>query len=268
MVDTLVMTSVDARLEAGKMAKARPVTGLTTADVVDFILTADQSFFRFQARKWLEEPTAFMGPNTGDLYRRAFRFITASIDQGFDGKVWWPPEEIVKPVNGTDMHLAVMVEYLILADVIFRLKLIREGTDYRIAQGFDVFTEIVLGRDWPRLYAGLTGKLLAYFEDKSAFKEALLTNDQKLLDLLKQELDLAGPVQSCINEFCERGVDGVRKMVDTTKRKSGACSRACMSFECSHESCLARAIKAGWPRATHRWGTKIAQNHKEYRVAE
>lgn len=261
MVDTLI----DSRLAAGKMAVARPVTDLSTNDVVDFILMADQSFFCFQARRWLKEPSSFMGPNTGDLYRRAFRFITASIDQGFDGKVWWSPEKVVQPANGTDMRLAVMVEYLILADVIFRLKLIRRGTDYRIAQGFDVFTEIMLGRDWPKLYAGLTSKLLAHFEDKRAFKDALLTSDQKLLDLLQKEV---GPVQPCVNEFCERGADGARKMVDTTKRKSGACCRDCMSFECSHESCVARAVKAGWDRATHRWGTKIAQDHKEYRVAE
>lgn len=267
MVDTLIV-SMDARLAAGKMAKARPVTGLTTADVADFILVAEQSFFCFQACKWLEEGIAFMGPNSGDLYRRAFRFITVSIDQGFDGKVWWSPEKVVQPVNGTDIRLAVMVEYLILADVIFRLKLIRQDTDCRIAHGFDVFTEIMLGRNWFRLYAGLTGKLLLHFEDKRAFKDVLLTGDQKLLDLLQKELDLAGTVQPCVNEFCERGVDGVRKTVDTTKRRSGACGRACMSFECSHKSCVARAVKAGWSRATHRWGTKIARDHKEYWVAE
>jgi len=68
----------------------------------------------------------------------------------------------------------------------------------------------------------------------------------------------------CVNPFCTKGPDGGRTPVDLT-RKSGACCRECMSYECTHPSCQRRAANAGWKHATHAWGSKIAATHVAYR---
>lgn len=55
-------------------------------------------------------------------------------------------------------------------------------------------------------------------------------------------------------------------VVDTSKRKSGCCSKAHMNFECTHPSCVARAEKNGWKKSTHPFKTKIAKKHWEFRA--
>lgn len=65
-------------------------------------------------------------------------------------------------------------------------------------------------------------------------------------------------LQKCIHPECN-------VQVDLSKKKSGACSKAHMNFECTHPSCVARAEVNGWARATHPFGTKIAKQHWQYR---
>lgn len=64
--------------------------------------------------------------------------------------------------------------------------------------------------------------------------------------------------RKCLHPECD-------VVVDTSKRKSGCCSKAHMSFECIHPSCVERAKKNGWSKATHPFGTKIAKAHWEFR---
>ena len=68
-------------------------------------------------------------------------------------------------------------------------------------------------------------------------------------------------IQKCLHPEC-----GV--MVDTSRKKSGCCSRKHMNFECVHPSCVAHAEKNSWGRATHPFGTKIAAAHWQYRKRE
>jgi len=70
--------------------------------------------------------------------------------------------------------------------------------------------------------------------------------------------------QLCINPYCTTN-EGHRVDVDRTKKKSGACCRACTNYECTHPKCVKKATQMGWTKHTHRWGTKIAEAHKEYR---
>ncbi len=65
-------------------------------------------------------------------------------------------------------------------------------------------------------------------------------------------------ISKCLHPLCD-------VMVDRTKRKSGCCSKAHMSFECTEPKCVKRANSNGWTRMTHPFGTKIAEAHWEFR---
>jgi len=65
----------------------------------------------------------------------------------------------------------------------------------------------------------------------------------------------------CVKPECQ-------EMVDRSVRKSGACCKDHMNYECSHPDCLKRAAKEGWARATHPYGTKIAKAHINWRVEQ
>lgn len=54
-------------------------------------------------------------------------------------------------------------------------------------------------------------------------------------------------------------------MVDRNKRKSGACCKEHMSYECTHIDCVLRAQTNNWKRPTHPYGTKIARQHLQWR---
>lgn len=264
----VIATSLEARVAAGRLAMARRVSGMTVNEVILFVMTAKESLWYSQAGQWLETPPDFMGPNTRDLYLHAMRFVRGTVDADFDGKVWWNTNEFLS-VDGYKHDTAVLREYIVLSDVVTRLALIRTRTPIVISTGFETFAEIILGKDWPRAFAGLCGHLMTHFDDLKAFKEALIDGSPALMDLLQVELDKANQTEfPCINEFCTNGDDGGRKLVNITKRKSGACCRDCMNYECTHQKCVARAEKEGWPRYTHRWGTKIATEHKEWRKSD
>ncbi len=64
--------------------------------------------------------------------------------------------------------------------------------------------------------------------------------------------------QKCHNPFCDN-------LVDRAKKKSGACCRKCLNYECTHPACIQRAKDNGWKRATHSWETKIGKAHLSYR---
>lgn len=83
-----------------------------------------------------------------------------------------------------------------------------------------------------------------------------------LLGAIDKGLVLQGKhIQKCINPDCDN-------QVDITKKRSGACCKGCMSFECTHPDCLKKAEKMGWEKYTHRYGTKIAQKHLDYKKGE
>lgn len=65
-------------------------------------------------------------------------------------------------------------------------------------------------------------------------------------------------VQKCLHPDCQI-------MVDRSKRKSGCCCKEHMHYECTHPDCVKKAALAGWPRATHPFGTKIADLHWQYK---
>lgn len=82
---------------------------------------------------------------------------------------------------------------------------------------------------------------------------------------LNERAKKAGLIALCINPHCTHGENGQRATVDRRKKKSGACCKACMNYECTHPDCVAKAAQNGWKRYTHAWDTKIAVQHQEWR---
>ena len=78
------------------------------------------------------------------------------------------------------------------------------------------------------------------------------------LDLVMLSRDQPAKIVKCIHPEC--GVE-----VDLSQKKSGACCKAHMNFECTHPKCVARAEKENWARPTHPFGTKIAGEHWQWR---
>lgn len=81
---------------------------------------------------------------------------------------------------------------------------------------------------------------------------------------LEKRAQRAGLIAPCINPYCTTN-NGQPATVDRRKKKSGACCKACMSYVCTHPACVKKAADKGWKHYTHPWGTKIAEEHKEYR---
>lgn len=100
---------------------------------------------------------------------------------------------------------------------------------------------IMHGQDSPAMFATQTKEVAEDWPIEPAFPDTSQHN-----------------IQKCINPFCDN-------QVNLSERKSGACCKACMNYECIHPTCIIRAKVNGWKRATHPWGTKIAELHKEYR---
>lgn len=94
----------------------------------------------------------------------------------------------------------------------------------------------------------------------------VLDTPQEMQAYLDERAQKAGLIQPCINPYCATD-NGARATVDRRKKRSGACCKACMNYECTHPDCVAKAQAKGWKHHTHPWGSKIATEHAAYRKA-
>lgn len=252
-------------MAATQLARLRRVTGVDEVIVAEIILHSQSSLWRRQAGKWLIEQPKFLSDDMKEVWARASRFVTAVVDRGFDGKMWWRlDDQVVNVPEGATFEQAFVAECVILTDFCLTSKIVAEKFSYIVSPGFEVFAQIIMGPNYVKDYAGLAVRLVKSYESLPAFKRSMLDLDSQFLALVKP-----GPIsyeRECINEFCDKGSEGARMMVDLRKRRSGACCKACMTFNCEHPTCAARAEKQGYATYRHYWGTKIAQAHKLYRV--
>lgn len=108
------------------------------------------------------------------------------------------------------------------------------------------------------------------FLEALAERLGLKTEVRKIDDMdayLEERARKAGLIAECVNPYCTKGEDGKAAIVDQRKRRSGACCKEHMNYECTHPGCVAKAKKNGWKCYKHAWGTKIAMEHQAYRVA-
>ena len=87
--------------------------------------------------------------------------------------------------------------------------------------------------------------------------KAEVTSIEDMDAYLEERAVKAGLIAPCIQPGCDIEVD-------RRKRRSGACCKAHMNYVCTHPDCVEKATQNDWPHYTHRWGTKIAEQHKEF----
>lgn len=168
------------------------------------------------------------------ILQEAARTMLQIVDLDYHPKHgWWH-----MPLLGWEpTQLAVKLTMIYdLAGIVLEL----EKRQYLFGGWLFIAFDIILGKGWND---GV--KLMR--QDPLAFAEGMIAAASKSLD----------PVQPCIHPDCD-------KPVDRRKRKSGACCRAHMNYICTHPDCLKKAEEKGWGKYTHRWNTKIGQQHAEY----
>ena len=189
-------TTLEARLAAGRMVLDREVTGYGHNEVVNFVMSADQSLFYSQACIWLETPPDFMLTANEEMYRRAFKFIRRTVETGFVDDTWWNAERFLEVPEGLTFNQVVMVEYLILSQAVLLLAINRRK-DKTISNGFGVFSEIILGKDWPMRFIQLAARITTKLFDRTdQYRHALLIGSPVLMDFLKVYLEGSEPIQS------------------------------------------------------------------------
>lgn len=94
-----------------------------------------------------------------------------------------------------------------------------------------------------------------------------LTSDGGMITSQTREPDPDMPpaVYEAQNIFMRKCIKpGCVTEIDIRKKKSGACCKQHMSYECTHPDCVKKAEKNGWDKYTHPYGTRIANLHLKY----
>lgn len=227
--------------EAAALAFARKRRMPLPYTTAEMILVFREGFGYYQLCDWIEKgpPDMVRDEISRQHFVQGAALAKMIVDQGYNEERgrWWlyPPADQKEKV----MNLVVLLNF---ASMVLK---IQNTTHYMVAASLMAFFDLALGRGWQKQADALR-------ENPVVFTAALLS--------------ATAVVQPCINPFCTNGEGGGRAMVDRTKKKSGACSKACLNYQCSHPDCVARAQANGWKRPTHPWGSKIADQHKEYRV--
>lgn len=225
---------------------------LTEYDWAEFVLLADSSLWYTQAKRWQDGDTSGLTGDT-DALALGGRAISAVVDWGYQNSKWWDIESIW-PSMGE--RVSALAHILDLGRITQNL---RQHSMLIVSSGFQMLPRLLLPKlNLREAYKALEteGGLLALFAALQAHCDPAA--EKRLRQALKAN------TRPCINPFCTQGPDGVPKLVNLT-RKSGACCRACMSFECTHPTCTKRAATHSWKRYTHPWGTKIADAHLPFR---
>jgi hypothetical protein len=139
----------------------------------------------------------------------------------------------------------------------------------KVALGFGAIVLNFDDIDYTRGRGILTGKHDRCLWTREGFRISIIVaSDGGIIASQSKEVDPELPPPSypdvnpnmfkCINPDCN-------VMVDGSKRKSGACCKDHMNYECTHPDCVLRAQTNGWSRPTHPHGTKIGKTHIHWR---
>jgi hypothetical protein len=127
------------------LAQSRKPRNTTDFQAAEMILLAKDMLFYTQARLWSEDgPVGVKVPPT---FTQAAQYIVRIVDLGYNAehKQWW--------YMGDWPEAERRESVLLLMDFGLMLKQLRQNTFVVAAASFDVFLDIVLGRNWERRYA-------------------------------------------------------------------------------------------------------------------
>lgn len=231
--------------------------GITEFQAAEMLCMLPSSLTGQQIQNWADGKVEGMGmgEETQQIFIQQSKNVKAILELGYDPEAnrWWNLKKLGWTRDQTALNMALLHDWGLI------LEQVQKHTLYVVAAGHQLILHLILGKNWRTKAAKLA-------KDPQAFLAKLLMPGGKRG---AQPGASAGEpdLQPCINPHCTNGADGGRAMVDTGKKKSGACSKACMNFECVHPDCVKRAAANGWGRATHPWGTKIATQHAAFRRA-
>ena len=224
-------------------------------DLAELMIMAPRSLWYTQAQSWC-------AGNTGALPKEmklAGEAITQVVEWGYQDGKWWDIDAIWPDVAQRVLAMSFVLEAARLT------RDINQHTLMLYSSGFQQVPRMMI----PKLKPDVVYKYLATNPAIAMLAIRMLV-DKKFSNINKKQMlaDAEKNLKPCINPFCTKGANGTRATVNLAIHSSGACCRACMNYECTHPDCVKRAVLNGWSRATHPWGTKIAEAHKEYRKHE
>ena len=137
----------EEQMSAFRIASQMKPRGLTEAQAAEFICMAKSSLWYSQAKSWIVNP-----PDIGNakiVWASACQIIVGIVDLEYnpDKNAWWY-------IADRDRKMIAM-QMLILADFGMMLKQYRSQTMNITSRGFDIFFDIVLGRNWERKFKKL-----------------------------------------------------------------------------------------------------------------
>lgn len=138
-----------------KLALMRPVKELSQMEVVDFILLSNKSFWYHQAVNWAATPPeACKDEFTKAQWCTACWIIKETVEWGYnkDSGKWWDRQ-------ATLPRDELLAEILVLSDFGIMLENYRNNSMDIISRGFEVFIEIMNGKDWKKKFLKYTKKL-------------------------------------------------------------------------------------------------------------
>lgn len=199
--------------------------GMTEWHIMEMFQVAQSSFWYIQLKTWVEKEEFKPIPSVHEGAELLLRVI----DSGYTKEHGWFS---MKALGLSDAEIRVGT--LKIWSFGLLLPVIRTKTMHVVSAWFEHIIGWVTRPDWER-------KAKKFVRD---IQIATLPDEVAL--------------QPCINPDCNNEVD-------RRKRKSGACCKAHINYVCAHPSCVSKAQVKGWKHYTHRYGTKIAEAHMEYR---
>jgi hypothetical protein len=138
-------------LEIGKAVKA----DVSPTAVADFILTAQNSMWMLQCRRWAEKPPMSKEKMSMDIFQEGAKMIIEIVDRGYDetSKTWW------KVDKQTDSHKLLSMCDMILMVHAMGFKFSKEYRNF-VLYGFQLFADILMGYGWEaRFRAAVRGAI-------------------------------------------------------------------------------------------------------------
>jgi hypothetical protein len=144
--------------------------GLTETQLAEWIITARESLWYFQARRWAEDPPSAVHETARPMFQMGCKLLLKIVDLGYDPerKQWWPVQKLF---DGEDERGGAMLVLMDFGTMTKRLPDVAEwpeGTyDHEVilgtvqrgftttSAGFQVFVSMMCGPQWERRYAAM-----------------------------------------------------------------------------------------------------------------
>jgi hypothetical protein len=145
-----------AALLLGRQCGRQHRGGLSETQLAEWIMTAKDSLWYFQARRWAEQAPSAVAADSKAIFQAGCKLLLRIVDSGYDPemKTWWNLRTLF---DGQDAWAAAMLVLMDLGVMTKRLPNVHEhGGFTTTSAGFGVFAGIVCGPQWERQYQAMS----------------------------------------------------------------------------------------------------------------